>query len=127
MPEQECTCAAEDEVKAVYPDWATADDITAAEASGKQNWAVNTAAAQILADEEAAAAEAAETEGNTDDTTETIDPTEETGETGDVTDAVFVWPTCEADLTCGEGFYLNKLACNCFASSHCNDLTCGDG
>ena len=77
--------------------------------------------------DEAAAAEAAEAEGNTDDTTEAADPTEETGETGDVTDAVFVWPTCEADLTCGEGFYLNKLACNCFASSHCNDLTCGDG
>ena len=40
-----------------------------------------------------------------------------------------MWPVCDSSLTCSTGFYLNRLACKCFASSHCNEseLKCGDG
>lgn len=50
MPNAECTCAATDTVRAVYPTWASDDDIKQAEQSGKENWVKNTAAALVEAE-----------------------------------------------------------------------------
>ena len=136
MPDAECTCSATDTVRAVYPTWASDDDISKAAQNGKENWVKNTAAA---------AAEA-ETKGidfttdtNSNETTNTDSTSTTTGEdtgnsdgssTSDVTttdEQKFVWPVCDSALTCQSGFYLNRLACKCFAMAHCNDLKCDTG
>merc|ERR1712060_921319 len=37
------------------------------------------------------------------------------------------WPTCSPFIACMEDEYLNSLACNCFQTNHCEDMTCPDG
>ena len=52
-----------------------------------------------------------------------------TGADGDSIVTPFVWPECDASLNCSsdDGFYLNKLACKCFATEHCKENTCIEG
>ena len=89
--------------------------------NGKKNWVSNTAAAEAKA-----AAEAAENGVDVPDGTDGAvtdeganDATEVSGEN--------VWPTCDESITCSDEFYLNKLACQCFAQNFCQDANCPDG
>ena len=111
MPSQECTCDADDTVKAEYPTWATAEQITLAYDAGKVNWEANTATA------EAAANVVDVTDGsvtNGDGVVDTDTPVTKPD----------VWPACDASITCESDFYLNRLACVCFAKTYCQDAGC---
>lgn len=112
MPDAECTCSATDTVRAVYPTWASEDDIKKAAQNGKENWVKNTAAATTEAETKGidfnSDTNVKEGEGSTSNTDSTSSTTGDTGSsddasTSDVTttdDKKFVWPVCDSALTC---------------------------